>query len=87
MVIRMIRITIRIAMFHVKQWENEWVRVAGDRIRIAQGIDLDRIRLDTNDSQIGMIRNWVLQCNNQTITMSYHYHFFTTFVCQSDKVG
>ena len=27
MVIRMIRITIRIAMFHVKQWENEWVWV------------------------------------------------------------
>jgi len=23
----MIRITIRIAMFHVKQWKNEWVRV------------------------------------------------------------
>jgi len=76
MVIRMIRITIRIAMFHVKQWVNEWVRVAGDRIR-----------LDTNDSQIGMIRNWVLQCNNQTITMPYLYHFFTTFVCHADKVG
>ena len=53
MVIRMIRITIRIAMFHVKQWKNEWVRVAGDRIG-----------LDTNDSQIGMIRNQVLQRNN-----------------------
>jgi len=47
----------------------------------------DRIRLDTNDSQIGMIRNWVLQCNNQTITMPYLYHFFTTFVCHADNVG
>jgi len=76
MVIRMIRITIRIAMFHVKQWVNEWVRVA-----------YDRIGLDTNDSQIGMIRNWVLQCNNQTITIPYPYHFFTTFVCHADNVG
>ena len=80
MVIRMIRITIRItiriAMFHVKQWKNECVWVAGDRIG-----------LDTNDSQIGMIRNQVLQRNNQTITMPYLYHFFTTFVCHSDNVG
>jgi len=42
---------------------------------------------DTNDSQIGMIRNWVLQCNNQTITMPHHYHFFTTFVCQANSKG
>ncbi len=83
MVIRMIRITIRIAMFHVKQWENEWAGVACDRIRIA----FDRIGLDTNDSQIGMIRNWVLQRNNQTITIPYLYHFFTTSICHADKVG
>jgi len=75
MVIRMIRITIRIAMFHVKQWENEWARVAS----MGSG-------LDTNDSQIGMIRNWVLQRNNQTLTMPYLYHFFTTFVCQANNV-